>query len=102
MAANSSSLKIMGCRTTEEGLLVKFSDLSFYLFHTSFLIENRKNHADHIDTASPWLAQHWTTSSVRRNNPEIKPGQAFTASPQEQSLSTPSPQSSSRSRPSAT
>ena len=42
MAKKSDSVKIVGSRTTQDGLLVKFSDESFFLFDTSFLVENQQ------------------------------------------------------------
>jgi hypothetical protein len=42
MAKNPDFVKIEGSRTTQEGLLVKFSDGSFFLFDSSFLTENQQ------------------------------------------------------------
>jgi hypothetical protein len=59
MANNSESVTIVGSRATREGLLVKFSDRTFYMFHTSFLVENRESRGDRILNPSRWLAENW-------------------------------------------
>jgi hypothetical protein len=41
-------VRIIRCRKTRHGLLVLFSDDQAYLFHNSFLVQNRVKHADRI------------------------------------------------------
>jgi hypothetical protein len=48
MKAQAGPLCITRSRPTQEGLLVQFRDGEIYLFHTSFLIANRLNHADRV------------------------------------------------------
>jgi hypothetical protein len=52
-------LSIVGCRMTEHGLLIRYSDNAFYLFTTEFLVENRVKRGDRIPNTSPWLADNW-------------------------------------------
>ena len=41
-------VSVIRCRKTRHGLLVLFSDDQAYLFHNSFLVQNRVKHADKI------------------------------------------------------
>ena len=59
MNNDSIPLTIVGSRTTEQGLLVKFSDHQYYLFPASFLVESRSSRGDHIINPSQWLAENW-------------------------------------------
>jgi hypothetical protein len=42
MKTDLTPVSIIGSRTTDQGLLVRFSDNAFYLFPISFLVENRQ------------------------------------------------------------
>lgn len=64
MANKLGSAKIVGSKATEDGLLVKFNDGSFYVFHTSFLVENRESHGDRIQNPSAWFAENWKKHPV--------------------------------------
>jgi hypothetical protein len=59
MANDADPVQIVGSRTTEDGLLVKFNDGTIYLFDTSFLVENRLKHGDRIHNPSLWLTENW-------------------------------------------
>jgi hypothetical protein len=59
MKRASEPIAVVGSRATDHGLLVKFSDGQFYLFCTSFLIENRDKGADGIQHPSAWLYENW-------------------------------------------
>jgi hypothetical protein len=50
---------ILGSRTTEEGLLLKFSDGTFHLFDTTFLVSSRETNGDRVDPLSDWLRERW-------------------------------------------
>ena len=61
-----NGLTIIGSRTTDDGLLVRFSDGEFYLFNSAFIIDNRTTHADRIRPGQ-WLTDNW---KPRAPNPE--------------------------------
>jgi hypothetical protein len=69
MKSDGALISIKASRATEDGLLVKFSDGQYYLFHTSFLAENREKHADRIQKASDWLSRNWQR---RQPNADVK------------------------------
>jgi hypothetical protein len=55
----AGSLSIVGCRTTDQGILLKFSDRQFYLYTNEFLIAGRAVNAEHIQSPSDWLTEKW-------------------------------------------
>jgi hypothetical protein len=59
----AENLSVLGCRTTEQGVLVKFSDGQFHLFDTSYLLANRVTNGIRIPSPSEWLDAQWTKSS---------------------------------------
>jgi len=48
MQERSDGVSIVRCKSTTQGLLVLFSDDQVYLFHNSFLVSSRLQHADRI------------------------------------------------------
>jgi hypothetical protein len=63
MRRRESLPRILGSRTTDEGILLKFSDGTFYLFSTTFLVANRDTYGDRVDPMSNWLQERWRKSS---------------------------------------
>jgi hypothetical protein len=62
---SGDGVTIVGTRTTDDGLLVRFSDGEFYLFRSSFLVDNRAAQADRIRPGQ-WLTDNW-----KRQGPKI-------------------------------
>ena len=63
-----NGLTITGTRTTDDGLLVRFSDGEFYLFNSAFIIDNRTTHADRIRPGQ-WLTDNWKPRSPEAPKP---------------------------------
>ncbi len=61
---SADGVTIVGSRSTEEGLLVRFSDGEFYLFRSSFIIDNRAAQADRIRPGQ-WLTENWKRQGTK-------------------------------------
>ncbi|HEY4379181.1 MAG TPA: hypothetical protein VGN01_02480 [Acidobacteriaceae bacterium] len=57
-----SAIELLGCRTVEQGLLMRFTD-GFYLFDTPFLLAHRITDGNKIPSASEWLRTRWNRKS---------------------------------------
>jgi hypothetical protein len=64
MKNDSDDISIIGSRTTEQGLLLKFSDGQYYLFDTRFIVSNRNQRAERVSNPSQWLAENWRQKRV--------------------------------------
>jgi hypothetical protein len=60
----TNGLTIIGSRTTDDGLVVRFSDGEFYLFNSTFIIDNRTEHADRVRPGQ-WLTDNWKRQSPK-------------------------------------
>jgi hypothetical protein len=59
-----NGITIIGSRTTDDGLVVRFSDGEFYLFRSTFIIDNRTDHADRVRPGQ-WLTDNWKRQSSK-------------------------------------
>ena len=48
MTSHTDQVRVVRAKSTRHGLLILFSDGQVFLFHSSFLVQNRLQHADRI------------------------------------------------------